>query len=211
MYRSVMLAAAAAVGLGGGPALAQGLGSPFYLKGFGGVTLPQNEDFDVDFQSTGAFQASGFHYDTGYMVAAAAGYAWTPNVAFELEYAYRSANADLDNLDVRGGVVSNAFMANAIYRFDGLGPDAAFRPYLGAGIGAADLAFDPKDGQNLDGDYTFAYQLITGVEYAFNPAWSLNGEVRYFAIDGQDLDSDAASLRTSFKTVDALLGFTFHF
>ncbi len=71
---------------------------------------------------------------------------WSPNVAVELEYAYRNANADLKNLDVRGGVASNAFMANAIYTFDGMGPNAAFRPYLGAGLGAADLTFDPKQG-----------------------------------------------------------------
>ena len=117
MYRGTILAgaAAAAATLAAGSASAQGLGSPFYLKGFGGFTLPQNEDFDVDIQSTGASLPSGFNYDTGYMVTAAAGYAWSPNVAVELEYAYRSANADLENLDVRGSVASNAFMANAIY------------------------------------------------------------------------------------------------
>ncbi|MFO1143637.1 MAG: porin family protein [Amaricoccus sp.] len=208
---TVAVAVAVAAAGVGGAASAQGLGSPFYLKGFGGWTLPQNESFDVDFASTGDSEPSGFDYDAGYMLGLSVGYAISPNVAFELEYAYRGANADLKNLDTRGGVASNAFMANAVYRFDGMGPDAAFTPYLGAGLGAADLAFDPKKGQNLSGDYTFAYQLIAGIEYAFNPAWSLNGEVRYFGVNEQDLESSVADLKTSFNTVDALVGFTFHF
>ncbi len=142
MYRGKILAAAAAaaVGLGAGAASAQGLGGGgFYLKGFGGWTLPQNENFDLTDKATGDSLRSGFDYDSGYILGLAGGYTLSPNVALELEYAYRNANADLNNADSRGDVTSNAFMANAIYTFNGVGPNGAFKPYLGAGLGAADL------------------------------------------------------------------------
>ena len=44
---------------------------------------------------------------------------FSPNVAFELEYAYRNADADLKDMGTSGTLTSNAFMANAIYSFPG--------------------------------------------------------------------------------------------
>ena len=99
----------------------------------------QNENFDLTDKATGDSLRSGFDYNSGYILGLAGGYTLSPNVALELEYAYRNANADLNNVDSRGDVTSNAFMANAIYTFNGVGPNGAFKPYLGAGLGAADL------------------------------------------------------------------------
>jgi len=215
MFRGKTLAAAAvaAVSLGAaGAASAQGFGGgDFYLKGFGGWTIPQNNNFDVTDKASGDSGRTGFNYDTGYTLGAAAGYAISPNVAFELEYAYRNASADLKNSDVSGDVTSNAIMANAIYTFDGMGPNGAFKPYLGAGLGAADLKYSPKGIGDLSGNYNFAYQVITGVGYALNPNWTLNGEVRYFGITDQDLENSTAKIKSSFNTFDALVGLTYHF
>ncbi len=101
MYRGKILAAAAiaTASLGAGAASAQGLvGSDFYLKGFGGWTIPQNQNFNITDKASGATARSGFDYNTGYTLGAAAGYAISPNMAFELEYTYRNASADLKNV-----------------------------------------------------------------------------------------------------------------
>ena len=168
-----------------------GPGRSFYLKGFGGWTIPQNNNFKHHRQGAAARRLeTGFNYDTGYILGGCRGYAISPNVAFELEYAYRNANADLKNVGRSGNVESNAIMANAIYTFQGMGPNGAFKPYLGAGLGAADLNVRARPGApNFSGDFNFAYQVITGVAYDLNPNWTLNGEVRYFGIADQDLEN----------------------
>ena len=215
MFRGKTLAAAAvaAVSLGAaGAASAQGFGGgDFYLKGFGGWTIPQNENFDLNAKVGGASAPSGFDYDTGYILGVAGGYAISPNVAFELEYAYRNAHADLKNFDSGGDVTSNAFMANAIYTFEGMGPNGAFRPYLGAGLGAANLDAAQSNASKLSGSYNFAYQVITGVAYDFTPNWTLNGEVRYFGVSDTDIDNSDVKAKTPFNTFDALVGVSYHF
>lgn len=211
MYRARLAGAVAAAVLAAGAASAQDA-SNFYLKGFGGWTIPQNNDFTLDTKPATTGTSTGFDYDTGYILGAAAGYQISPNVGLELEYAYRSADADLKRVDGKGTTQSNAFMANAIYTFDGLGPNGAFRPYLGAGIGAANLNYDGSSGTpNFDGSYNFAYQAITGVAYQLTPKWSLNGEVRYFGIVDQTLDNNDFKFKSDYGTVDALFGATYHF
>lgn len=213
MYRAkiVAVAAAAATLAGAGTASAQDL-SYFYVKGFGGWTIPQNDDFRLEEKATGNSLPSGLDYSTGYVLGAAAGYQVSPNVAVELEYAFRNADADYKNITAKGTAQSNAIMANAIYTFDGMGPNGAFKPYLGAGLGAADLNVDGRSGTpDFDGSFNFAYQVMTGVAYDLTPNWTLNGEVRYFGINGQDLETSDLKYKTSFQTFDALFGATYHF
>jgi len=207
---TVILGAAitAALVAGAGAASAQG----FYLKGFGGWTIPQDNDFQLNDRTSGNDGDSGLNYDSGYVLGAAAGYVIRPNVALEFEYAYRNSDATLKNTGGESGEAkSNAFMANAIYTFDGIGPNGAFRPYLGAGIGAADQKLDNDGLGSLDGDYNFAYQVITGVAYDVTPNWTLNGEVRYFAIADQTVENADFGYKSTYKTFDAIVGATYHF
>ncbi len=102
-------------------------------------------------------------------------------------------------------------MANAIYTFDGVGPNGAFRPYLGAGLGAADLDYDPKGLKSFNSDYNFAYQLITGVAYDVSPSLTLNGEIRYFGINDQTMENPDLNFKSTYHTFDALVGVTYHF
>jgi opacity protein-like surface antigen len=208
--KAVILGAVATAALlvGAGGASAQG----FYLKGFGGWTIPQNNDFQLNDRTFDTSSGSGLDYDSGYVLGAAAGYDVNPNVALELEYAYRNSDATLKNTGgASGEVQSNAFMANAIYKFDGIGPNGAFKPYVGAGLGVADQKFDPDGFGSLDGDYNFAYQLITGVAYDLTPSWTLNGEVRYFGITDQTVENDDYGFKNSYSTFDAIVGATYHF
>jgi opacity protein-like surface antigen len=208
-----VLAAAVAAGLAlsAGGAAAQS----WYVKGFGGATFPQDDDFDIDARGGGGSVSSGLNYDTGYVLGVAGGYMFTPSIAFELEYAYR--NADAEFKDVGGPsttVESNAFMANAVYYFPPAGATGAWQPYAGGGLGVADLNVEkisPLIGGDFDSDYQLAYQLLGGVAYNVTPNWKINGEVRFFGINDQDLENDEFSFKTPFHTFDVLIGATYAF
>jgi len=207
------LAGAALAGLVGGPAAAQGLmDSTWYIKGFGGATFPQDDDFELDERGAGPLGDVEASYDTGYILGFAAGVDVTPNIAVELEYAYRNADMETDGGGNR--TESNAFMVNALYKFTPLGATGQWQPYVGGGLGAADLNIEEVPslaGGDLDSDYNFAYQVIGGVGYAVNPNLSLIGEIRFFGINDQEIENDLLSLKTTYHTIDLLFGATYSF
>ena len=205
-------AIAAGVALSGGGAAAQS----WYVKGFGGATFPQDDDFNIGATGGGGGSFdSGLNYDTGYVLGIAGGYMFTPNVAFELEYAFRDADASFKDIDDSGvSTQSNAWMANAIYYFTPVGATGALQPYAGGGLGAADLTIDEISslgGGDLDSDYNFAYQLIGGVAYNVAPNWKLNGEARFFGINDQDIENDVVSFKSTYHTFDLIFGATYAF
>lgn len=207
-----LLAAAVAAGLAlsAGAAAAQS----WYVKGFGGATFPQDDDFDLDVRGTPDSLDTGLNYDTGYVLGIAGGYMFTPSIAFELEYAFRNADADAKNVNESVTTQSNAWMANAIYYFPPTGVNGQWQPYAGGGLGAADLNVEDvssANGGDFDSDYNFAYQLIGGVAYSVNPNWTINGEVRFFGINDQDLENDFFSFKTPYHTFDLLIGATYRF
>lgn len=181
----IALFAVAVLG-GAGAAHAQGFGAGnWYVKGFGGATWPSSED--VTLRGFGQNFRLDLDYDTGYALGAALGYRYSPNVAFEVEYAYRRADfsGTLNVAGTRfredGKTKSNSVMLNALYVFDGVGASGAVQPYLGAGLGGAKV--------DVDGDSTdvvFAYQLIAGVGYDVTPNWTLMGEARWYPPVGPD-------------------------
>jgi opacity protein-like surface antigen len=214
-YWRVALAGAALAGVLSGPAAAQGfMGHSWYIKGFGGATFPQDDDFELDERGGPLSVDTGLEYDTGYVLGIATGVNFTPNVAVELEYAYRNADAELKNSGGDSGKTeSNAFMVNALYKFTPLGANGEWQPYVGGGLGAADLNVESFDliGGDLDSDYNFAYQVIGGVGYAVNPNLSLIGELRFFGINDQDFESDDLSFKSTYHTIDLLFGATYAF
>lgn len=218
MDRSGLAALAMVAGLAvtAGGAAAQGLaGQSFYVKGFGGLTIPQDDDFDLNERDTDAEVDTGFDFDNGYTLGIAGGWSFTPNIAFELEYAYRNADASLKGLDSGSKQTeSNAWMANAVYNFTQHGPNGQWQPYVGGGLGAADLNYEEIDdlaGGDFDSDYNFAYQVFGGVGYMLNPNMMISGEARFFGINDQDVENDLLSFKTTYQTFDLLLGLTYKF
>lgn len=224
MRRLTTLSAATAIAaLLAGGASAQGLGGgfgegPLYLKGFGGATFPstQTETLRAGRSSTGS--RLNFDFDTGYTLGASLGYFFTPNFATEIEYAYRDADV---TTRLRGGGGSvrvpnsndgrvDAFMLNALYVFDGMGAEAAVRPYLGGGLGAARTKLS-VDG-NWDTDWNLAYQLIGGVGYQVAPQWTLFAEGRWFGTERGKFDGPGnRNFSGSFETFDVLVGAAYAF
>jgi opacity protein-like surface antigen len=214
MSRAAIVAAlASAAILAAGAAGAQGLGmSRGYFKLFGGATFPQDDSFGLNFPAANETLDSGLDYYDGYIFGVAGGYFVTPQVALELEYAYRDADADVKtSTNVSGQMSSNAYMVNAIYNFGAVDAAGAWKPYAGAGLGAADLTYAPDNAGRLGSDLGFAYQVMGGVGYQVNESWTLSGELRWFAISGEDVSSSTADFKTSFETIDALVAATYRF
>lgn len=224
MLRRITTLAAVALAATAGTAGAQGFGfgtGKWYVKGFGGATWPSGEDGDISGVPGTSAARGDADYDTGYTLGAAVGAYFTPNFAMELEYAYRNADADTEvtvtdnagNTDSEtfgGDAHSNAVMLNAIYNFGGLGANGAIMPYVGGGLGWANAEID-IDG-TFERENALAYQLIGGVGYAVTPAWTLLGEVRWFATDSGNWDGpDGVSWDAKFETFDLLVGATYSF
>ena len=208
--------AALAGGAGMASAQAFSLGE-IYVKGFGGATWPSNLDITLK-EGGERIARPSFDYDTGYTLGAAVGAAFTPNISMEIEYAYRSADltaTDRDDNDesvrANGDTSANAFMFNALYVFDGLGATGAVQPYLGGGIGGANVETS-VGGQNFDADTLLAYQLIGGVGYELNPNVSLYAEGRWFQTESGKFDGPASeSFDGEFETFDLLVGVRYAF
>jgi opacity protein-like surface antigen len=220
MKRVTLAAAVAIAALAGGAGMASAqafsLGE-VYVKGFGGATWPSN--FDSTLREGGERIARpSFDHDTGYALGAAVGAAFTPNISMEIEYAYRSADftaTDRDNNDeserANGDTSANAFMFNALYVFDGMGATGAVQPYLGGGIGGANVEMS-AGGQDFNADTLLAYQLIAGVGYEVNPNVSLYAEARWFKTESGEFDGPGSeSFDGEFETFDLLVGMRYVF
>jgi opacity protein-like surface antigen len=199
-----MLAAAAV------PAAAQGLGGlKWYGKALGGASWATSDDTTIE----GAGLADPdieLEYDTGYLLGAAFGAYFTPNLSMELEYAYRSADLDLD--EISGDVNSNSFMLNGIYWFSPMGANGAWQPFVGAGLGWANIDESTDEIGSFQRDNALAYQAIGGVAYNVTPAWTMTGEVRWYGTDSGRLDGDdGISFDTQYGSVDLLVGAIYRF
>ncbi|MTH61732.1 outer membrane protein [Paracoccus litorisediminis] len=217
MRHAPFVAAVAIATLAGGEEMASGqafsLGE-LYVKSFGGATWPSSFDSALTEDGT-QIALPSFDHDTGYTLGVAVGAAVTPNISMEIEYAYRNADFTVTDRDegdrTDGDTSANAFMFNALYMFDGMGASGAMRPYLGGGIGGANVEMS-AGGQDFDSETLFAYQLIGGVSYELNPNVSLYAEGRWFETESGKFDGpDEESFDGKFETFDLLVGMSYAF
>jgi len=110
----------------------------------------------------------------------------------ELEVAYR--NNDVDDLqfntndqDARGDLSSFSVMINAIHDFK---TSSSFKPYVGVGVGFANIESDIQYGAVTieDEDSVFSYQFIAGVEYAVTEKANIFVDYRLFGAVSSDLE-----------------------
>lgn len=138
--------------------------------------------------------------DTGFFGGIKIGYVFgTGSVRFALEedMFYNGWQTGADSTLVLNGettrssssvdINSGAFMTNAIVRFNGTGK---FQPYIGAGIGAyyAESAggnFGPFNTGGGGSHADFAWQVIAGADYYFNPKMSMFVEYKFLEYTAQ--------------------------
>ena len=81
-------------------------------------------------------------------------------------------------------VYSWAPMVSALYDIP---TGTAFRPYIGAGVGGADVTLDGN--AVSESEWNFAYQGIVGLAYDMDPNWEVGVEYRYFSAFDNEYDN----------------------
>jgi opacity protein-like surface antigen len=162
----------------------------------------------------GTFEGTGIHvdFDLGKPIGVLAlGVDFADGWRFELEGGYRYNDTEVvffDDgrsdwaVDSESVLSANTLGLNAIYQFD---PDWAFKPYLGAGLGAAWVDYEINqyitDVRMLDdSDTVLAYQLIAGLAMPLGEHWALGLDYRYWRapqielddVNGEPFDTDHA-------------------
>lgn len=155
------------------------MGSGLYLSG--GVGANFAGDADV----TGTGISTDIEFDPGPLAVIAVGYDFGNNFRTELELAGRWNDAEtIGSASGTGDTTTTSGMINVLFDLD---VESDFTPYLGAGLGAAnveDSGIGPISGSTINTDETvFAYQAIAGVAYELNDMISLTADYRYFLTD----------------------------
>lgn len=153
-------------------------------------------------------------FDNGNMGALALGYDYGANWRAEVELARRAAGLkSVSGTAATGEMLATSLMANAIYDFD---INSALTPYLGAGIGLAQVKLknaSPFGASSInDSDRGLALQGIAGVSYALSEAVDLFADYRYFTARSIDLRTAAgAAAGMDANTHSVMAGLRFNF
>jgi opacity protein-like surface antigen len=202
---------------GAGPTFRLGIGPSFFEDGkltqFSGPGIP----------TTGPVPST-VNYDTGLAFDAALGWAFNQYAALDFETGFIGAKIN----NVPGYSSDNSrlynvpFMVNATLSYPI--PHTNIVPYVGAGVGGADMVFDTDNfTQNSSGifvsgsenDVVFAGQLFAGVRFQLARHLALDLGYKYFATDDPTFSyPPSPNLDVGFKgarTHSVLFGLTFDF
>ncbi len=163
-----------------------------YVSGFGGLTiLNDSEILSDDFN--GVDVELDLKYKTGWNAGGALGYDFGK---FRTEIEINHRNNGLDSLDgtaelnnvsisaefpLSGSVSSTSFLINGIIDFEN---KSSITPYIGAGLGFANLNLDITEISGIEVDAEdstteFAYQLIVGAGIAMSKNIDLTLDYRF--------------------------------
>ena len=163
-----------------------------YISGNLGAVMLNDSDID-DGVDTGEFT-----FDTGFVFVGALGSSMQNGGRIEAELGYRKNDFDelkIDGFgkgDIDGDISSLSLMGNAYYD---ISTEGSFSPYIGAGLGFANIEADIDDAGSED-DTVFAYQFILGGSYTSSVGLSIDLQYRYFATDDPEFDGVDAEYRT---------------
>jgi opacity protein-like surface antigen len=197
IMRRILLLAACALAL---PASALASTEGAYLSANAGVSLLP----DLDFKSV----ASGYHsenFDTGYTAGGSAGYDYGNGWRVQLDSQYTHQNvSNLGGSAAAGHLSSTSLIVGAQ---KDLIDNAAFTPYVGAGIGLQ------NGGGDIDG-YTGrawkpAYQAEAGLRDVTQNV-SLYGEYRFSQSESASLDNGSDLAHQHFADHGLMAGLTYH-
>lgn len=126
----------------------------------------------------------------------------------EAEMSYRTNDQDefssaASSGPLNGEITSLALMGNLLVD---LPLSEIVRPFLGAGIGLANVESDISGASNAD-DTVFAYQAIAGIGFPLTHITTLDFQYRYFAT----ADPDFGSVEAEYDTHNFFAGLRFDF
>jgi len=146
-----------------------------YLGGWGGYTINPEageddwdyyEDYDLDIEETAAWGAK-IGYTNPFLKF----------LAFEAEYSY--LNPDIKDAGYIDGDIK---ISNLMFNVIGKYPLGIVQPYFGVGLGFAYADMSLENIRGIDeGDYTsYAWQLMTGVEFFLTSEIAVDFGYRYY-------------------------------
>ena len=185
-----------------------GFAAPYVSGNVGAVWV-----VDSDLSQYGEDTGAEMSFDTGYGVTGALGYAFPRDMSYgyrtEIELGYRENDTDKISAkgfvseSIDGDVSTISVMANVFIEFM---PEGTFSPFVGAGIGFANVEGDFDDGGSED-DTVLAYQGIAGVAFPLSQNLKIDVQYRYFATDDPEFDD----LEAEYGTHNAMLGLRYGF
>lgn len=194
--------------------LIAGLPAAAHAQWYAGVDAGVNFIPDADTSSSATNYDGSYQSETGYAGLAQFGYSFGgPKAEFEVGYR-RNGIDGIRGVDGGDGRMSSlAFMANGIYEFL---PQSKWHPFIGAGIGYADVIAKAKTGTGGrwvdDEDWQFAYQGMAGVSYDVTRNWAVKAQYRYFAtLDPDFKDVSGNKVDSEYSSHSVLVGFTYKF
>jgi len=143
---------------------------------YGRLDAGYSVDGELEFNDAG----DGIELENDWMASGGLGYAFQNGFRAEGELAWRNNDLDEDVVD-EGDVQVMSAMLNAYYDFNRGG---RFEPYLGLGIGMAEVDTQLSAGGGLltidDSDNSYAYQGLAGVAIELTERLDLDIGYRYF-------------------------------
>ncbi len=160
----------------------------WYLRGDLGYNVSSATGLEVR-DSVDAIIARGFDFDKGFTPSIGVGYQFTDYLRADVTASY--ARQDIDGLDAKARTWD--MMANA---YVDMGNFVGFTPYLGAGLGFANVRYsiDSDQGDYKSDDYRFAWALMAGVGIDLTQNVKLDLGYRYGVVNGGDIAGDALNL-----------------
>jgi OOP family OmpA-OmpF porin len=205
------------------------------VVGVSSAALAETNGFYLGAEAGGNFvpdlnlKSSGIKGDEsnnpGWLVLGKAGYGFGP-LRVEEELGWRQNGFDKINrtvkgsnggLNTSGSLDALTVMTNVYYD---ISTGTPFTPYIGAGVGAADLrATGISAGgyrlTNNDNDWVFAYQGIAGLSYDINSNLSLNADYHYLRTTEASFNTPQAFNyvhdKLTYESHAVLVGFTYKF
>ena len=194
--------------LSAGAAAAQPATRPWYVKGFGGATFPQDDDFDLDVAA--AARTAGHRARLRHRLRARHRRRLPVHaerrVRARIRLPQRRRRPEEHGHERGDRRRTPGWRTRSTSFTRHRARPAPARPYVGGGPRRWPICrrtTRTTAGGDFDGDYNFAYQLIGGVAYDVNPQWRINGEVRFFGINDQDFENDVLKFKSPYHTFDA--------
>ncbi len=179
---------------------------PSRLRGWyidGDVSLALVSDADLNSPELNSLGLTGgLSADTGFGFDLAVGYKYGNNFRTDVEFAYRKNDLDKVSFggfgltvseDVGGEVTSTALLLNGYYDVQIGQP---LEPYIGLGLGLAEINVDSADLATNDSDIVIAYQIAAGFKYRITDQLSAKAGYKFLATADPTINGTEAEYMT---------------
>lgn len=192
--------------------------SNWYVKSHFGLSNLGDQSSSVsDFDTQVSIAA--VDVDTGFVSGLGVGYQFSPQVAAEIGWEYRTNDSVTEfNTGQKfndGNYASNIFYLNGVYY---LSPERKWNPYLGLGliwVQEIDIDFEQGGSERSFSDSgDIGLQAFVGLSRELSKKWSLHTELRYGSITGIELQEEGGKARLNnldYRPFTAQVGLKYRF